>query len=266
MKGGLCLYSKHFLCFWRSQRSGNQLFLGILWTGGVIQMQVFIWRLKSRDLTLSTKVPIVKTMVFPIVMYGCESCIIKKAEHQRIDVFELWRWRRLLRVPWTTRSNQSVPKEINPEYSLEVLMLKLKLNTLTDAKTWLIGIWFWENWRQKEQGRQRMKWLHSISNSMDMNLSKLGDSEGPGSLACSCPWGCRIGRSNWTTRTSLFVNYTFFYMGFSFFTLKIFSFIHSFNKCLSTCYAPLSFFALEIEQLLLLLLSRSSRVRLCATP
>ena len=90
-------------------------------------MQIFIWRLKSRDFTLLTKFPIVKTMVFQVVMYGCESWMIKKAEHQRIDVFELWCWRRLLRVPWTARSNQSVLKEINPEYSLEGLMLRLKL-------------------------------------------------------------------------------------------------------------------------------------------
>ena len=84
--------------------------------------------LKSRDITLPTKVPLVKAMVFPAVMYGCESWIIKKAEHQRIDAFELWCWRRLLRAPWTARrSNQSILKEINPEYSLEELMLKLKL-------------------------------------------------------------------------------------------------------------------------------------------
>ena len=79
-------------------------------------MQIFIWRLKSRDFTLLTKFPIVKTMVFQVVMYGCESWMIKKAEHQRIDVFELWCWRRLLRVPWTARSNQSVLKEVSPEY------------------------------------------------------------------------------------------------------------------------------------------------------
>ena len=84
--------------------------------------------LKNRDITLSTKVRVVKAMVFPEVMYGCESWIIKKAEHQRIDAFELWCWRRLLRVPWTARrSNQSIVKEINPEYSLKGLMLKLKL-------------------------------------------------------------------------------------------------------------------------------------------
>ena len=82
--------------------------------------------LKSRDITLPTKVHIVKAMVFPVVMYRCESWTIKKAEHQRIDAFELWCWRRLLRVPWTARSNQSIPKEINPEYSLEDLMLKLQ--------------------------------------------------------------------------------------------------------------------------------------------
>ena len=83
--------------------------------------------LKSRDITLLTKVPLVKAMVFPVVMYGCESWTIKKAEHQRIDAFELWYWRRLLRVPWTARLKQSILKEINPEYSLEGLMLKLKL-------------------------------------------------------------------------------------------------------------------------------------------
>ena len=84
--------------------------------------------LKSRDITLLIKVHIVKAMVFPVVMYGYESCIIKKAEHQRIDAFELWCWRRFLRVPWTARrSNQSIPKEINPEYSLEELLLKLRL-------------------------------------------------------------------------------------------------------------------------------------------
>ena len=83
--------------------------------------------LKGRDITLPTKVHLVKAMVFPVVMYGCESWTIKKAEHQRIDAFELWCWRRLLRVPWTPRSNQSILKEISPEYSLERLMLKLKL-------------------------------------------------------------------------------------------------------------------------------------------
>ena len=83
--------------------------------------------LKSRDITLPTKVHLVKAMIFPVVMYGCESWTIKKAEHQRIDAFELWCWRRLLRVPWTARSNQSILKEISPEYSLEGLILKLKL-------------------------------------------------------------------------------------------------------------------------------------------
>ena len=84
--------------------------------------------LKSRDITLPTKFRLVQAMVFPVVMYGCESCTIKKAEHQRTDTFELWRWRRLLRVPWTARrSNQSIQKEISPEYSLEGLMLKLRL-------------------------------------------------------------------------------------------------------------------------------------------
>ena len=105
--------------------------------------------LKSRDITLSTKVRLVKALVFPVVMYGCESCTIKKAEHQRVDAFELWCWRRLLRVPWTARrSNESVIKEISPEYSLERLMLKLKfqyfghLMRRTDSfeKTLMLGM------------------------------------------------------------------------------------------------------------------------------
>ena len=133
--------------------------------------------LKSRDITLPTKVRLVKAMAFSVVMYGCESWTIKKAGHQRIDAFELWCWRRLLRVPWTARrSNQSILKEISPEYSLEGLMLKLKLQYFghmmqrTDSleKTLMLG--------KIEGGRsvqQRMRGLDGITNSMDMSLSKL---------------------------------------------------------------------------------------------
>jgi len=134
--------------------------------------------LKSRDITLPTKVLLVKALVFPVVMYGCESWTIKKAEHWRIDAFELWCWRRLLRVPWPARrSNQSVLKEICPEYSFEGLMLKLKLQYFghliwrTDSfeKTLMLGMI--EGGRRR--GRQRMRWLGGITDSMDMSLGGL---------------------------------------------------------------------------------------------
>ena len=112
--------------------------------------------LKSRDISLSTKIPLVKAMVFPVVMYGCESWTIKKAEHRRIDAFQLWCWRRLLRVPWTARrSNQSILKEISPEYSLEGLMLKLKLQSFshlmgrTDSLEKTLMLEKIEGWRRR---------------------------------------------------------------------------------------------------------------------
>ena len=132
--------------------------------------------LKIRDITLLTKARLVKAMIFPVVMYGCESWTIKKTECQRIDAFELWCWRRLLRVPWTARrSNQAILKEISPEYSLEGLMLKLQyFGHLLQRANWLEKILMLEKIDSKSRsGQQRMRWLDSITNSMDMNLSKL---------------------------------------------------------------------------------------------
>ena len=134
--------------------------------------------LKSRDITLSIKVFLVKAMVFPVVMYGCESWTVKKAERRRIDTFELWCWRRLLRVPWTAkRSNQSILKEISPVCSLEGLMLELKLQYFDHLmrradsfeKTLMLG----GIGGRRRRGRQRMRWLNGITDSMDMSLSRL---------------------------------------------------------------------------------------------
>ena len=135
--------------------------------------------LKSRDITLITKVHLVKALVFPVVMYGCESCMVKKAEHQRINGFELWCWRRLLRVPWIARiSNQSILKETSHEYLLEGLMLKLKLQYFghlmrrTDSfeKTLMLG-----KIEGGRRGRQMMRWLDGTTNSMDMGLGGHGE-------------------------------------------------------------------------------------------
>ena len=144
--------------------------------------------LKSRDITLPTKVHLVKALVFPVVRYGCESCTIKKAKCQRIDTFELWCWRRLLRVPWTARrSNPSILKEISPEYSLEGLMLKLKLQYVghlmrgADSleKTLMLG----KTEGGRRRGRQRTRQSDGITDSMDMSLSGLRDLTGrPGVL------------------------------------------------------------------------------------
>ena len=134
--------------------------------------------LKSRDITLPTKLHLVKAVVFPVVMYRCESWTIKKTECQRIDAFKLWCWRRLLRVPWTARrSNQSMVKEISPGCSLEGMMLKLKLQYFghlmrrVDSleKTLMLG----GIGGRRRRGRQRMRWLHGITDSMDMSLSEL---------------------------------------------------------------------------------------------
>ena len=154
--------------------------------------------LKSRDITLPIKVHLVKAMVFPVAMYGCESWTVKKAERRRIDAFELCCWRRLLRVPWTARrSNQSILKEISPGISLEGMMLKLKLQYFghlmgrVDSleKTLMLG----EIGGRKRRGRQRMRWLDDITDSMDMGLGGLmGVADGQRGLGCCGSWGSRV--------------------------------------------------------------------------
>ena len=134
--------------------------------------------LKSRDITLPTKVHLVKAIFFPVVMYGCESWTIKKAEHLRIDAFKLWCWRRLLRVTWTARrSNQSILKEMNPEYSLEGLMLKLKLqyfgHVMRRADSMEKNLMLGKIEGRRRSGQQRTRWLDGITDSMDMGLSKI---------------------------------------------------------------------------------------------
>ena len=166
--------------------------------------------LKHRDITLPTKVHLLKAMVFPVVMYGCENWTIKKADYWRIDAFELWCWRRLLRASWTARrSNQSIPKEINPGYSLEGLMVKLKLQYFDHLmqrvdleKTLMLG----KIEGRRRRGWQRMRWLNGVISLMDMSLSKLQEIVKNRDACCSSVHAV-INRLDWETETESNVSY-----------------------------------------------------------
>ena len=160
--------------------------------------------LKSRDVTLPTKVSLVKAMVFPVVMYGCESWTVKEAEHQRIDAFELWRWRRLLRVPWTAkRSNQSILKEISPGCSLKGLMLKLKLqyfgHLMQNADSFETALMLGGIGGRRRRGRQRMRWLEVSPTQWTLVWASSGSWWWPGRPGVLQSMGSQRVRHNWVT-------------------------------------------------------------------